>query len=61
MPELTLDQFWRCPTCGNGFGMGSPGKITEPPKCSVHGEMEQVTAEGFNADVKRRPDDGDEH
>jgi hypothetical protein len=47
--EMTLNQFWRCPTCGMGFAMGEAAKL-HPPRCGAHGEMEQVTAEGWGQD-----------
>lgn len=52
MNGMPLDQFWRCPTCSMGMAMGPPAKITKPPQCSQHGEMEQTNERGFNADAE---------
>lgn len=55
MNTLTLDQFWRCPQCGTGYGTGLPATITKPPICNMghaRTEMEQTNAEGFNADLQ---------
>lgn len=55
MDVLKLDQFWRCPVCDSRFAMGVA--VLHPPFCSsghARTEMEQTTAEGFNA--KREED-----
>ena len=44
-------EFWRCPVCRMGFATGPPATMTKPPRCGAHGEMEQVVAEGFAADI----------
>jgi hypothetical protein len=61
MPELVLDQFWRCPECTLHMMAGQPALLS-PPKCHCSGsavEMEQVTAEGVMAAQAIREDSSD--